>query len=117
MGFSRQKYWSGLPFPPPGDLPDPGVKPASSVSPALRVESLPAEPLGKADQNIHAKLLQSCLTLRDLMDYSLPGSSVHGVFQARILEWVVISYSRGTSQLKDRTCISMSDCKGMSYLY
>ena len=35
MGFSRQEYWSGLPGPPPGDLPNPGVKPASLTSPAL----------------------------------------------------------------------------------
>ena len=35
MGFPRQEYWSGLPCPPPGDLPDPGIKPASLVSPAL----------------------------------------------------------------------------------
>ena len=40
-----QEYWSGLPFPPPGELPDPGVKPRSSVSPALQVDSLPTEPL------------------------------------------------------------------------
>ena len=38
MGFSRQKYWSGLPFPPPGDLPDPGIKPTSLMSPALVAE-------------------------------------------------------------------------------
>ena len=41
-----------------------------------------------------AQLLQSCLTLCDPMDCSLPGFSVHGVLQARILEWVVISFSR-----------------------
>ena len=35
MGFSRQEYWSGLPCPPPGDLPNPGVKPTSLMSPAL----------------------------------------------------------------------------------
>ena len=35
MGFSRQKYWSGLPFPPPGDPPDPGIKPLSLMSPVL----------------------------------------------------------------------------------
>ena len=34
MGFSRQEYWNGLPFPPPGDLPDPGIKPAPLTSPA-----------------------------------------------------------------------------------
>ena len=38
MEFPRQEYWSGLPFPPPGDLPDPGIEPAS---PALQVDSLP----------------------------------------------------------------------------
>ena len=35
MGFSRQEYWNGLPFPPPGDLPNPGIEPESPVSPAL----------------------------------------------------------------------------------
>ena len=35
MEFSKQEYWSGLPFPPPGDLPDPGIEPTSPVSPAL----------------------------------------------------------------------------------
>ena len=44
MGFSRQEYWSGLPCPPPGDLPDPGIEP---MSPALQVDSLPTEPPGK----------------------------------------------------------------------
>ena len=44
LEFYRQEDWSGLPFPPPGDLPDPGFKPASPVSPALQVDSLPAEP-------------------------------------------------------------------------
>ena len=44
MGFSRQEYWSGLPFPSPGDLPDPGIEPRS---PALQAEALPPEPPGK----------------------------------------------------------------------
>ena len=44
-----------------------------------------------------AKSLQSCLTLFDPRDYSLPGSSVHGILQTRILEWVAISFSRGSS--------------------
>ena len=46
MGFLRQEYWSGL-FPPPGDLPNPGIEPESPVSPALQVDSLPTEPSGK----------------------------------------------------------------------
>ena len=41
MGFSRQEYWSGLPFPAPGDLLYPGIEPRSPVSPALQVDSLP----------------------------------------------------------------------------
>ena len=44
MEFSRQEYWSGLPCPPPGDLPDPGIKP---WSPVLQADSLPSEPTGK----------------------------------------------------------------------
>ena len=44
VGFSRQEYWSGLPFPPPGDLPDPGIKPRS---PAFQADSLPSESPGK----------------------------------------------------------------------
>ena len=40
LGFSRQQYWSGLPFPSPGDLPDPGIEPGS---PALQADSLPTE--------------------------------------------------------------------------
>ena len=46
-GFSRQEYWNGLLFPPPGDLLDPGIKPASPVSPALQADSLPIEPPGQ----------------------------------------------------------------------
>ena len=44
MEFSRPEYWSGQPFPSPGDLPNPGVKP---MSPSLQADSLPAEPHGK----------------------------------------------------------------------
>ena len=43
MVFSSQEYWSGLPFPSPGDLPDPGIEPGS---PALQADSLPSEPPG-----------------------------------------------------------------------
>ena len=53
-----------------------------------------------------SKVAQSCPTLCDPMDHSLPGSSVHGIFQARILEWVAISFSRGSSQSRDRTQVS-----------
>ena len=48
MGFSRQEYWSGLPFPSPGYLPDPGVEPRS---PALQADALPSKPPGKIQDN------------------------------------------------------------------
>ena len=47
MEFSRQEYWSGLPFPSPGDLPDPGIEP---WSPAFQADALPSEPPGKPSQ-------------------------------------------------------------------
>ena len=49
MGFSRQEYWSGLPCPSPGDLPDPGIEPGS---PAWQADSLPSEPPGKAQGGV-----------------------------------------------------------------
>ena len=70
LGFSRQEHWNGLPFP----------------SPMHEVKSESAD-------------AQSCLTLNDPMDCSLPGSSVHGIFQARVLEWVAIG---GTIKDKDK---------------
>ena len=69
MGFCRQEYWSGLPFPTPGDLPNPEIKPASPVLPVLPAESLLAEPPGKPRSFLctHKKKMhvQSCLTLCD----------------------------------------------------
>ena len=49
MGFSRQEHWSGLPFPPPGDLPEPGIEPMSLVPPALAAGFLTTEPPGKSE--------------------------------------------------------------------
>jgi len=54
-----------------------------------------------------SEVAQSCPTLCDPMDCSLPGSSVHGIFQARVLEWVAISFSRESSRPKDRTRVSL----------
>ena len=65
LRFSRQEHWSGLSFP----------------SPTHEVKS-------------ESEVAQSCPTLIDPKDCSLPGSSVHGIFQARILEWVAISVSK-----------------------
>ena len=107
MGFSRQEYWSGLPFLTLGDLPDPGMKPiVSCISCTGRwilyhyhhweahdlfwclMYCLAAAPAAAA-----AKSLQSCLTLFDPIDGSPPGFPIPGILQARTLEWVAISFS------------------------
>ena len=106
MGFSRQEYWNELPCPPPGDLPDPWIKP---VSLALAGGFFTIGPPGKLParfiQKKHicisaisaaaaaAKSRQSCPTLCDPIDGSPPGSPVPGILQARTLEWVAISFS------------------------
>ena len=93
-GFPRQEYWSGLPFPSPGDLSCPGIEPES---PALQADSLQTELSGNLIKLVFQKsdlilslseseVIQSCPTFCNPMDCSLPGSSVHGIFQARILE-------------------------------
>ena len=61
---------------------------------------------------VHAKSLQSCPTLCNPMNCSLPGSSVHRILQARILKWVAVSSSRGSSQTRDRIHFSWVSCIG-----
>ena len=64
MGFSRQGYWSGLPFPSPGDLPDPGINPGSF---ALEADSLTSEPPGKPILSCRQTLLPSELPGKSLV--------------------------------------------------
>ena len=71
VGFPRQEYQSGLPFPSPGDFPDPGIKPMSLISPALQVGSLP----GKAVQ-----LGKMCNTLQSINE----GSSLFSIVKEHI---------------------------------
>ena len=66
---------------------------------------------------LHAKSLQSCLILCNPVDCSPPGFSVHGILQARILEWVAMPSSRGSSQPRDRTYVSYMSCIGRQVLY
>ena len=94
MGFFRQEYWSKLPFPSPRDLPNPGIEPTvSCIFLHWQAGSLPLSNL-KCKRVLVAQL---CLTLFHSMDCNPLGSSVYGIIQARILEWVAISYSRGSS--------------------
>ena len=85
-------------FPPPSPL----VTPIHPSDPSLGFIS--------PEILLHAKLIQLCTTLCNPMDRSMPGLSVHGILQARILEWVTLPFSRGSSWLTDRTCVSCSAC-------
>ena len=150
VGFTKQEYGSGLSYPPPGDLLNPGIQPASLASRLhWQVDSLPLLPPGMppnpkwgnlpldfvipvalsssdpwaafsdsksnliSPHDVYfwnnwlcAKLLQLCTSFWDPMDCSPPGSSVHGILQARILEWVAMPSSRGSSQPRDGTFCS-----------
>ena len=94
MGYSRQEYWSRLPFPSPGALPYPGNETKYFVFLTLTGGFFITEP----PEKLHyiyatAKSLQSRPTLCDPIDGSPPGSPVPGILQARTLEWVAISFS------------------------
>ena len=96
---------------------NPGIEPQSPVLRAHYLTSeLPGKPFLKPGKSISKSWLmenpmcvlvtQSCLTLYDPMDYSSPGSSVHGILQVRLLEWVAIPFSRGSSLPRDWTWVS-----------
>ena len=141
MEFSRRKYWSGLPFPSSGDLPNPGMEPGSpALQESLLSESpekaapLPQTALQKCiimhNFKIYGRLsshlslaqwhvgiwllvvwmpaqsLQSCLTLCHPRDCNPPGSSVHGILQARVLECIAIPFLRGSSQPRSPSQVS-----------
>ena len=96
LGFSRQEHWSGLPFPSPMHESEECKWSRSVMSDSLR----PHESQHVIDYRLvntaaaaAAKSLQLCLTLCDPIDGSPPGSPVPGILQARILEWVAISFS------------------------
>ena len=73
MEFSRQEYWSELPFPSPGDFPNPGIEPQS---PELQADALLSEPPGKPSVQF-SSFTQSCPTLFNPMNRSMPGPPVH----------------------------------------
>ena len=62
--------------------------------------------MGNIERKKESEVTQSCPALCSPADCKLPYSSVHGIFQARVLEWVAISFSRGSSQPRDRTQVS-----------
>ena len=88
----------------------------SRTQPSVRVRKTVITHLGDSYM-CACSVAWPCPTLCDPGDYSPPGSSVHGVSQARILEWVAISYSRGSSQPRDQTHISCVSCTERRFLY
>ena len=94
MAFPRQEYWSGLPLPPPGDLPGPGIKPKSPASADGFWGAVTANCVGALGAAAAAaKSLQSCPTLCYPRDSSPSGAPTPGILQVRTLEWVAISFS------------------------
>ena len=103
MGFSRQEYWSGVPLPSPAAAAAKLLQSCPTLRPHRRQPTRLPHPWDSPDKNTGVgchfllqcmkvkSVAQSCLTLSNPMDCSLPGSSVHGIFQAKILEWVAIS--------------------------
>ena len=85
---ARIQEWVAISF--SGDLPRPGIK---LVSPALSGGFFTTEPPWKVKVKVKVKSLSVVRLFADPRDFSLPGSSVHGIFQAKILEWVAISFS------------------------
>ena len=116
MGFSRQEYWSALPFPPPGDLPDPGIEPKSPAAPALAGGFFTTKPPGKAVHGLHGpwnspgqktvvgshSLLQGTFPTQGLNPGLLHCSQI--LYQPshqgspRILEWVAYPVSSVSSR-------------------
>ena len=100
--FSRQEHWSGLPFPSP-------MRESEVTQQCLTLQRphrlqptrlLLSIKMHKCESEIVSySIVSDC----NPMNYSLPGSSVHGILHSRILEWVPISFSRGSSQPRDRT--------------
>ena len=77
MGFSRQEYWSELPCPPPGDIPNLGVESKSLMSPSLAGRSFTTSITCESPPNQFSSVTQSCPTLCSPMDCSIPGVPVH----------------------------------------
>ena len=99
MGFSKQEHWSGLPCPPP-----PGLFPTQGSDPGLLHCKQILSGLSYQKTFLNEKESESCSVVSNSlspMDCGLPGSSVHGILQARILEWVAVPFSRGSSQSRD----------------
>ena len=126
LGFSRQEYWSRLPFPSPKLLlllllsrfsrvrlcatPQTAAHQAPPSLGFSRQEHWSGLPFPSPMHESESEAAQLCLTLCDPMDCSLPGSSVHGIFQARVLEWGAIAYCQHAFIQLLQLCKNSSNC-------
>ena len=129
MGFSRQEFWSGVPLPSPHlpsaaaaakslqlcpTLCDPidGSPPGSPIPGFLQARTLEWVAISfsnawkwKVKVKSESEVAQSCPTPSDPTDCSLPGSSIHGIFQARVLEWGAIAFSTSSFYESPNLCL------------
>ena len=122
MRFSRQKYWSELPWPPPGALPDPEIEPTSLTSPALLADSLPLSCRGETWYIAHyvniqfSSVVQLCLTLCDPMNCSTPSFPVHHqlpeLAQTHV-HWVSDAIQPSHAPLSPFPAFSLSEHQGL----
>ena len=101
MGFSRQEYWSGLPCPPPGDLPDPEIKPSSTVTPSLQADSLPLGPMTQTHPELEAReaaLQMENQRIKLLLPQAAPSSS-----SGSSLRWGRVEDTLGAPSVPSRT--------------
>ena len=104
MEFSRQEYWSGLPFPSPGDLPNPGIEPGS---PTLQADALPSEPPGKPPDKA---MLQIISNFRGCSYFWFSLS-----FQSKITPMLTYPQGLGFSQKQDHDQIFPKSLKGSGF--
>ena len=118
MKFSRQEYWSRLPFPTPGDFTNPWIELASLLdSPELAGGFFTATPPGKPIWVYACRLSLQLVQLFASLWTIACQAPLHGILQVRILEWVAIFFSRGSSQPRDQTSVSGNSCTGRQVLY
>ena len=118
MNQSRVHVCPPILNPPPISLPTPSLWVVSFECPASCIKN--ALVIYFTYGNIHAtaKSLQSCQTLCDPIDSSLPGSSIPGILQARMLEWVTISFSNAWKwkvKVKSLSCVWLMDCSPLGF--
>ena len=115
MEFSRQEYWSGLPLPPPGDLPDPGIEPASLCLLLWQVSSLPLKPPGKppliSDAHIMEKfeileIMEKFETLQEVPHFGTEPQSKHSCWENG-----ANSFVQGRAATRPSICQKRNSCK------